>query len=142
MSTPPPSHTAEIETLRAAYAALNRNDIPAMVKSFDPQIEWTEPAHYPGGGTVRGRDAVEAHLSKARQTWAEGGCEPERFVVAGDKIVVFLHVHVRAKTRTEWVDARHAAVYTFRDGKATHMRIVDDPQQAIEWAEASASDAR
>ena len=66
-----------------------------MVDAFDPQIEWTEPAEYPGAGTYRGRAAVQAHLSWARGTWAEGRCEPERFVVAGDKIVVFVHVRVR-----------------------------------------------
>ena len=43
-----PSLAAETEALREAYAALNRNDIPAAVKAFDPQIEWTEPAEYPG----------------------------------------------------------------------------------------------
>jgi uncharacterized protein len=136
-----PSLAAETETLRGAYAALNLNDIPAMVNAFDPQIEWTEPANYPGGGTVRGHAAVQAHLSKARATWAEGSCEPERFIAAGDKIVVFLHVRVRLKDRTEWVDARHAAVYTFRNGKAIQMRIIDDLQQALEWAQVNASAA-
>ena len=136
-----PPLAAETEALREAYAALNRNDIPAMVKAFDPQIEWIEPANYAGGGTYRGREKVEAHLSQARSTWAEGTCEPERLIVAGDKIVVFIHVRVRAKQKTEWVDGRHAAVYTFRDGKAIQQRIFDDIQQALEWAGVEASDA-
>ena len=112
-----------------------------MVKAFDPQIEWIEPDEYPGGGTYRGRAEVEAHLSQARSAWAEGTCEPERLIVAGDKIVVFIHVRVRAKQKTEWVDGRHAAVYTFRDGKAIQQRIFDDIQQALEWAGVEASDA-
>ena len=37
--------------LRTAYAAFNRGDIAAAVELFDPQIEWTEPAEFPGGGT-------------------------------------------------------------------------------------------
>jgi ketosteroid isomerase-like protein len=135
------SLAAETEALREAYAALNRNDIPAMVKVFDPQIEWTEPDEYPGGGTRRGLEVVQAHLSRARNTWAEGGCEPERFVVAGDKIVVFIHVRVRQKDRTNWVDGRHASVYTFRNGKAIQQRIFDDTQQALEWAGVKLSDA-
>ncbi|HEV8593419.1 MAG TPA: nuclear transport factor 2 family protein, partial [Pyrinomonadaceae bacterium] len=53
---------AETEALREAYAALNRNDIPAMVKAFDPKIEWTDPAEYPTGGTYHGLAEVEAHL--------------------------------------------------------------------------------
>ena len=136
-----PSLAAETEALREAYAALNRNDIPATVKAFDPQIEWTEPAEYPGGGTYHGHAGVRAHLSQARATWAEGSCEPERFIVAGDKIVVFVHVRVRLKHGTEWIEARLADVYTFRNGRAIQMRAFADRQQALEWAGVKASDA-
>jgi len=38
MSQTTPPLAAEIEALRQAYAALNRNDIPAFVTLFDPQI--------------------------------------------------------------------------------------------------------
>ena len=134
MGKPTPSPTAEIYALRETYAALNRNDIDAVVEPFDPQIAWIEPAAYAGGGTYRGRSAVKEHLSRARGTWAEGTCEPERFVVAGDKIVVLLRVRVRLTHEREWREGRHAAVYTFRDGKATEMRLIDDEREALEWA--------
>ena len=136
-----PSVAAHTETLRAAYAALNRNDIPATVKALDPQIEWIEPDEYPIGGTNHGHAEVQAHLSKARETWAEGSCEPERFIVAGDKIVVLLHVRVRLKDNTEWIDGEIADVYTFRNGKAIQMRHFPDRTQALEWAGVTASDA-
>ena len=136
-----PSLAAETEALREAYAALNRNDIPAMLNAFDPQIERIEPPEFPAGGTYRGHAAVEAHLSKARETWAEGSCEPEQFIVAGDKIVVFLHVRVRLKDNTEWIEGRLADVYTFRNGKAIQMRHFPDRRQALEWAGVKASDA-
>jgi ketosteroid isomerase-like protein len=54
-----PFLVAETEALREAYAALNRNDIPATVKAFDPRIEWTEPDEYPGGGTYHGHAEVK-----------------------------------------------------------------------------------
>jgi|ERR1043166_8374833 ketosteroid isomerase-like protein len=136
-----PSLAAETEALREAYAALNRGDIPGFVKAFDSQIEWTEPAEYPTGGTYRGLAAVEAHLSQARGTWAEGSCEPERFIVAGQRIIVFVHVHVRLKTEAEWREGSLADVYTFRNGKAVHWRSFLDRRQALEWAGAKASDA-
>lgn len=128
------SLASETDALRDTYAALNRNDIEAVVKPFDTQIEWIEPAEYTGGGTFHGRAAVKAHLSQARGTWAEGSCEPERFIVAGDKVIVFIYVRVRLKHETEWREGRHAAVYTFRNGKAIEMRIFDDNRQALEWA--------
>jgi hypothetical protein len=137
-----PPLAAETEALREAYAALNRNDIPAAVNAFDPQIEWTEPAEYPGGGTYHGHAGVTAHLSQARGSWAEGSCEPERFMVAGDKIIVFVHVRVRLKDNMEWHEGRLADVYTFRNGKAVQMRAFADRRQALEWAGVKTSDRR
>ena len=135
------SLVAETEALREAYAALNRNDIPAMVKAFDPQIEWIEPAHYPGGGTHHGLAEVMANLSQGRGNWAEGSCEPEQFIAAGDKLVVYVYVHVRLKDNTDWIEARLADVYTFLNGKAMQMRHFPDRRQALEWAGVNASDA-
>jgi ketosteroid isomerase-like protein len=132
---------AETETLRKVYAALNRNDIPAVVELLDPQIEWIEPVEYPLGGTFHGRTELQAHLSEARDTWAEGTCEPERFIVAGDRIIVFLHVHVRLKRDTEWIDGDIADVYTFRNGKPVQMRHFSEQEDALEWVGVELSDA-
>ncbi|HEV2182809.1 MAG TPA: nuclear transport factor 2 family protein [Candidatus Acidoferrales bacterium] len=135
------SLAAETEALREAYAAFNRNDIPATVRALDPQIEWTEPAEFPGGGTYHGREGVKAYLSQSRAAWAEIDSEPERFIVAGDKIIVFVHVRARPKNGAEWHEARIADVYTFRDGKAIQMRAFADRRQALEWAGAKVADA-
>lgn len=141
MDTPTPSLAAETEALREAYAALNRGDIPGFVKVFDSQIERIEPADFPQDGIYRGLEAVKAHVSKGRGTWAEGGCEPERFIVAGDRIVALIHVRVRLKHETEWREGRAADVYTFRNGKAIQFRTFFDERQALEWAGVKASDA-
>lgn len=134
MGNATPLGTAEIEGLREAYAALNRNDIPGFVALFDPQIERIEPADPPTDGIYRGLDAVKAHVSRARATWAEGGCEPQRFIVAGDRIIVFVDVRVRLKRETEWREGRATDVYTFRNGKAVQFRTFFDEAQALEWA--------
>lgn len=129
-----PSLAAEIEALKATYAALNRNDMPGFVKYFSEDMEWIEFEGTPGGGTYRGKEAVGAHAAEARATWAEGSCAPERFIVAGDKVVVLVHVRVRLKHETEWREGRLADVYTFRDGKATQARVFFDRAEGLEWA--------
>ncbi|MBK8208496.1 MAG: nuclear transport factor 2 family protein [Planctomycetes bacterium] len=129
---------AETETLRQVYAALNRGDIEAMIKAFDPQIERAEFVDSPHGGTYHGLEAVKAHIIKARETWAEGNCEPEQFIVAGDKIIVLVHVRVRLKTETEWREGHTADVFTFHKGKVTQFHTFANQQQAIEWAGAKA----
>ena len=136
MDNETPSLAAEIDALRGAYAALNRNDIAGFVAVFDPQIERIEPADFPMAGTYRGLEAVTAHVTKGRGTWAEGGCVPQRFIVApgGDRIIVLVHVRVRLKHESEWREGRIADVYTFRSGKAVQFRTFGDERQALEWA--------
>lgn len=132
---------AETEAVKEFYAALNRGDIEAMVKACDPQIERIEPANFPGGGTYKGLEAVKVHWAKARKTWAEGSCEPGQFIVAGNKIIVLVHVRVRLKTETEWREGHIADAFAFHKGKATQFHTFTNKQQALEWAGIRASDA-
>lgn len=129
-------HTLEAETeiVREAYAALNRNDIDGFVASFDPQIERIEFEGTPTAGLYHGLEAVTEHVANGRSTWAEGGCEPERFIVSGEKVVVFCHVRVRLKDQTDWLEGRTADVFTFRNGKVIQFRTFADEQQALDWA--------
>jgi ketosteroid isomerase-like protein len=125
---------SDSNVIRAVYAALNRNDISAMVSELDPQIEWIDPPELPSAATHRGHAAVKAHSERARGQWSAGSCEPERFIAAGDKVVVFVHVHVLLKTSTDWIDARIADVFTFRNGAIVQVRTFVDRAKALEWA--------
>ncbi len=86
---------AEIEAIKEAYAALNRGDIEGFVAAFDPEIVRIEFEGSPMAGIFHGIEAVKAHVTQGRSTWAEGACEPERFLTVGHKVVVMCHVHVR-----------------------------------------------
>ena len=123
-----------IAALRAAYAAFNRGDMDAAVESLDPQIDWSEPAEFPGGGTYHGRAAAKQYLSQSRAAWAEVISEPEDFIPAGDRIVVFVHARLRPKNSDEWRDVRLADVYIFRNNTAIQMRAFADRQDALRWA--------
>lgn len=129
-----PSQT--ISDLRAAYAAFNRGNVEAAVERFDPQIEWSEPAEFPGGGTYHGREAVKGYLAQSRAAWADVISEPERFITSGNRVVVFVHAWVRPKDGGKWRDTRLADVYTIQNGKAVQMRAFSDRQEALRWAAA------
>lgn len=139
MSESTPAQAAEIQAIRDAYAALNRNDIPAFTKIFDPQIERIEFLELPQGGTYHGLAAVTEHIVKGRGSWAEGTCEPTRFIASGDKVIVFAHVHVRLKHETDWREGDTADVFTFRNGKVIQFRTFLDKQQALDWAGANST---
>jgi uncharacterized protein len=126
-----PALGAETEALRAAYAALNRNDIPGFVAIFDENVERIEFEDSPSAGTYNGIEAVTTHVVQGRSTWAEGACEPDRFIASGDKVVVLCNIRVRLKGGTDWIDGRIGDVFTFRDGKAIKFQTFGDERDAL-----------
>lgn len=122
-----------MNVMNAIYSAINRNDIEGVLEFLDDDIERVEPAGYATAGTHRGHQAVKAHFAEGRGTWAEGACEPENFIFAGDKIVACLKVRVRLKERTDWIEGRFADVFTFRGNKAIHMRTFWETEEALKW---------
>ena len=124
----------ETEALKQFFAAINRNDMQAMTKDFDPQIVRVEPKGFPTAGTYRGITEVQEHVTKGRGTWAEGTCEPEKFLESGDKVVVYLHVRVRLKGSTEWIDGRFADGFVFRHGKIIEYLTFGQRAEALQWA--------
>jgi uncharacterized protein len=129
-----------ISALRDSYAAFNRGDIDAALKPLDPDIEWSEPQSFPGGGTYHGLAGVKSYLTESRAGLAEGTSEPEEFLPVGSRIVVFVHAHVRPKGSSGWQDVKLADVYTIRNGKAIQMRAFADRQQALNWVRGKSPD--
>ncbi len=124
----------EIEALKQFFAAINRNDMQSITRDFDPQIERIEPEGFASAGIYRGIAEVQGNLAKGRGTWAEGTCEPEEFFTNGDKVVVYLHVRVRLKNSTDWIDGRFADGFVFRAGKIIQYITFGERQDAIKWA--------
>ena len=124
----------EIEILKQFFAAINRNDMQGITKYFDPQIVRIAPEGFPTAGTYRGIGEVQANVTKGRGTWAEGTCEPEKFLTHVDKVVVYLHVWVRLKDSLDWVDGRFADGFVFRAGKITYYRSFGEQLDALTWA--------
>jgi uncharacterized protein len=128
-----PEMQAAITALGEAYAAFNRGDIDAAVEPMDSEIEWTEPAEFPGGGTYHGREGAKRYLKQSRDAWAEVSSQPEKFIPAGNRIVVFVHARVRPQGSNQWQEVRLADVCTMRGGKAIQMRAFGDREQALRW---------
>lgn len=124
----------ETEILKEFFAAIGRNDLPAATRHFDPQVVRVEPEGFPSAGTYRGIAEVSEHLAKGRGTWAEGTCEPEQFLLNGDKVVVYLHAWVRLKGSTEWTGGRFADGFVFRGGRITEHRSFGERADALAWA--------
>ena len=127
--------STETEALEHFYAAVNRNDMQAITRDLDPQVVRIEPKGFPTAGTYRGIAEVQAHVTKGRGAWAEGTCDPEEFLVNGNKVVVYLHARVRMKGSTDWVGGRFADGFEFRDGKIVQYHSFGERSEALKWAD-------
>lgn len=126
--------STEIEALKLFFAAINRNDMQAISRDFDPDIVRIEPEGFPTAGTYRGIEEIREHVTKGRGTWAEGTCDPEQFLEKGNKVVVYLHAHVRLKSTNEWVGGRFADGFVFRNGKIVRYLSFGERAEALKWA--------
>jgi ketosteroid isomerase-like protein len=109
----------DIALILRAYAAFQRGDIDAAVVDLHEDVEWTEPEHFPHGGTRHGPAAVHEYLAAARAHWRELTSMPMATRV-GDTIEVRHHVTgvpVDGTAHTaEVIDA-----YTVVGGRVTRM---------------------
>ena len=128
------SMNTETEVLERFFAAINRNDMQAVTQDFDADILRIEPEGYPTAGTYRGIAEVQAHIMKGRGTWAEGTCKPEKFLMNGDKVVVYLHAWVRLKDATEWIGGRFADGFVFRNARIVQYLSFGERADALKWA--------
>ena len=122
-----------IAELRAAYEAFNRDDIDSAVQVLDANVEWIEPDEFPGGGTYHGVQGAKKYLAQSRAGAAQVISEPEKFIPAGDRIVVFVHARVLPKESDTWQDVRLADVYTFQGGRVTKMCAFANREDALDW---------
>ena len=123
----------DVNTMRTAYEAFNRGDVPAVLEAFDPQIEW----HEPGGGrapqgTFSGAESVANDVfATVPENFDEFEAQAEEFIDAGEHLVVVGTFRGKSKAGRQ-MQARYAHVWRMRDGKAVSF---ENHVEAGPWAE-------
>jgi uncharacterized protein len=123
----------DVSTMRTAYEAFNRADIPAVLEAFDPQMEW----HEPGGGrapqgTFSGSESVANDVfARVSENFDEFEAQPDAFIDAGEHLVVVGSFRAKSKVGRQ-MQARYAHVWRMRDGKAVSFH---NHVEATPWAE-------
>src|SRR5437899_4218023 len=84
-------------------------EIDMSTRVFNPQV-------------YRGLDGMRRLLGEVREVWEEWHVIPERFLDAGDRVVVIETVHARGRGSGVELESRTAAVWTLRRGRVTSVR--------------------
>jgi ketosteroid isomerase-like protein len=93
-------------------------EIDMSTRVFNPEV-------------YRGLDGMRRLLGEVREVWEEWHVIPERFVDAGDRVVVIETVHARGRGSGVELDSRTAAMWTLRNGRVTGVRTGIEIEEAL-----------
>lgn len=119
-----------IEIIKQFYAGLNQNHIDAILNLLDENIVRIEF----DAEAFKGLSLMKQNLVSGRSTWAEGACTPLEFFSNGKKLVVDVHIKVRRKNETQWIDAHVADVFSIQNGLIMEFHSFFTKQKAFAWA--------
>ena len=135
-----------VELVRRWYALLpglggiDPNDDSAFLdRAFrdflHEEYELRLPGGYPEGEPAfRGREGFAQLVAMLRDAWVEWRFEPERFIDAGDQVVVFVHVVAEGSASGVPIELPDAHVVTLRDDRLTSTYVYRDRSEALEAA--------
>jgi uncharacterized protein len=114
-----------VELVRTIYRLWSGNASASHL--IDPKLEYVNPPYAVESGTRHGRGT----LAKVREVYPDFHVEPERFVDAGENVVV---IGVARGTSASGVEAQwhQGYVWTVRDGRAVRFRWFNNPREALE----------
>jgi len=89
---------SNVEFVKGVYAAFGAGDIPKVLGSMHPQIQWTQTAGYTYGGVCRSPQAVlENVFAKIPVGFESFSIDVERLLDAGNVVVMQGHYVAKGK---------------------------------------------
>jgi ketosteroid isomerase-like protein len=107
------------DIIGGAYEALVQGDVKGFLGVLDAEIEVSEPACLPYGGTFKGLKDVMGMLGRAGPYLDSGKLVVERLIADGDEVVAMLRIPLRDGSG----EAEIAEHWRLRDGKAVELRV-------------------
>lgn len=128
------ARVVSVETLRALYEAMGRQDWEDVFRDVHPEFELKTPNRFLGTRLYRGREEATRALEDFFGPFEEVLVEPEEFFDHGDRIAVFFLQRARPRGSSAVVELRAGHLWTLRDGKAVRLEIFPQRERALEAA--------
>ncbi|HEY1915896.1 MAG TPA: nuclear transport factor 2 family protein [Streptosporangiaceae bacterium] len=104
--------------VRRQYLAAATGDLDQLRETLAADVEWTEMAGFPLGGTYRGPEAViTGVLARLAAQWDGFAAHDDTYIADGEDVVVLARYTGRHHETGKELDVRVAHHYTVRSGK-------------------------
>jgi len=110
---------------------------PRLLEIVDPDVRIDMTRRVLNPDVYEGHEGMRRLGREVAEVWDEFSVVPDRFVDAGDHVVVIETRRGRGKGSGVEVETRAAAVWSVRDGRVTAMVAHDDPDEALRSAGAA-----
>jgi ketosteroid isomerase-like protein len=122
---------ADIEVVKAMFAAFAARDLETVLTLPDPDIEFTAVTGEHARRTVpyKGHDGLRAYFRDVAEVWEELRLTPREFRPAGDLVLVTGKVSARSRGRT--VTGSTGWIWQVRGGKVVYGRVYASAADAI-----------
>lgn len=123
-----------LQIVRRMYHAYARGDFELALSHLDPEIEFSQPAEEPGGGTYHGHEGVVEAFSKWTGAWDDYRVEVEELIDLGDQVLARTRHHGRGKGSGVEVEQQIFQLWTLRNDKVVRARMYYSEAKALEAA--------
>ena len=122
---------ANVEVVKRVIDAYNQRDLAGLEALTHPDVEldWSASRGFVAG-VYRGFDEFQRFWKSYFDAFEEIAAEAERFIDAGESVVVPNMVHIRGRDGIE-VSARSAIVFTFRSHRITRICLYQETGEAL-----------
>ena len=121
-----------VETVRRSVEAFNRRDLDDMLREMHPdaELDWSR-SHGLRSGIYRGKAEIKRFWEELLDHFEEINVRPERFIEAGEHVVVPYRSFARGRAGIR-VEAANTQVSTLRDGKIVRQQLFQETEEALE----------
>ena len=113
---------SNVDFVKGVYAAFGTGDVPRVLGSMHPQIQWTQTAGYKSGGVYRSPQAVLDNVfAKIQADFESFSIDVERLIDGGSVVVMQGHYVAKGRATGKSVRAAVAHVLELSDGKVVRF---------------------
>jgi ketosteroid isomerase-like protein len=127
-----------VEVVRGGYELLLRNLADSepgeaeLSRLCDPEIHLDQTRRVLNPASYDGYEGLLRAIAEVRDAWELFEVQPDRFIDAGDRVVVLETVRGRGRGSGVEIMDSSASVYTLRDGRLLRVVVYRDQAEALE----------